>query len=121
MCSFKEMYVNPDTPITKTKLILSSITLTEDIYDPKHWTLESVKDNITITPVIYNEINFMPERKIILTITPEMCRDFTNLCHDHNDGYLRQTLSFMLNEILNNPLDYTGKGYRGVILRGIFE
>jgi hypothetical protein len=100
-----------DDYIFKGDVYINSISLTPTIYDPENW-MKPIKDGCTITPTMYNPENFVPYKKIILNI------DVENMA-DNSDG-ARVHLHKMLDQILENPKDYTPEGTRGILIRGIF-
>ena len=100
----------------KGKCYLLSLALTPEMYDPN--TLhEPVKDGATLTPLLYDPQTFKPNRKIVLNFSPE--REMGSSTDP--DGDVKRELHELLDKVLDNPSDYTVKGDRGVLVRGVFE
>ena len=96
----------------KGRCFLLSLALTPTIYDPKTM-YDPVKDGVTLTPVMYDQTNFTPYRKIVLP-----------WCMEGQDVDLplrRAELLVLIDKILKNPEEYSTKGFRRVMARGIFE
>jgi len=77
------------------------------MYDPTAY-VKPVKNGCSITPVVYNPINFQPTQHIMLSWSPEGGGDDTRIKFELKDK---------LSDILENPEEYMQKGYRGVLLR----
>lgn len=90
---------------------IMSFSLTPTMYDPINW-MKPIKDGCTLTPTMYNPENFTPYKNIILNVNIENMVDNLN-----ND---RIYLHKKLDEILDNPKEYEPKGVRGILVRGIF-
>ena len=112
--------VKEDTKLTG-RVYLYEIYLTPPMWDIKSFTTP-VKNGASISPVIYDEIDFSPNRRIMLSWSPEMAQDLTTMTNNHilEDG-LRILLHETLDDILDNPKDYMYDGTRSVIIRGIFN
>ena len=78
------------------------------MYDPTAY-VKPVKNGCSITPVVYNPINFQPTKHIMLSWCPEGSSD--------DDARIKSELKDKLSDILENPEEYMQKGYRSVLLR----
>ena len=76
------------------------------MYDPTAY-VKPVKNGCSITPVVYNPINFEPTKHIMLSWSPE----------GGDDTRIKSELKDKLFDILENPEEYMQKGYRSVLLR----
>ena len=72
--------------------------------------VKPVKNGCSITPVVYNPINFQPTKHIMLSWNPEGSGV-------DDDGRIKLELMDKLYDILKNPEEYMQKGYRSVLLR----
>lgn len=100
----------------KGKCYLLSLMLTPELYNPNS-ILNSVKDSACISRTIYNPETFEPFKKIVLEFSPERKQDgITN-----HEAVIRQELHDLLDKVLDNPEDYQVKGFKRVMVRGIFE
>lgn len=99
----------------KGKCYLLSVMYTPEMYDPKLMN-EPVKDGAYITPTIYDPETFEPSKKIMISFSPE--RPATEF---DSENLLRQELHDLLDKIFDSPEDYTIKGVRKILIRGIFE
>ena len=100
------------------KCYLHSIMNTPTIYEPTinyHETL--IKNNACITPMIYDPINFIPNKDIVIRWNPEYSDDITN----HSGYYGRKKIHDLLDDILDNPKEYEHKGIKGLMIRGKFN
>jgi len=95
----------------KGKLSLYSIQLTPVMYDPENYK-KPVKDGCVITPVIYDPKDFTPYKEISIRFNVES--------NEMNEEEKKKEIVGILEKILDKPEDYTSKGSRGIILRGIF-
>ncbi len=100
-----------DGNIFKGNVQIYSISLTPVIYEPENW-MNPVKDGCTITPTMYNPETFEPYKKIILNV------DVENMVDNFEKG--RVKLHEILDKMLDNPMGYSSKGTRGILIRGIF-
>lgn len=100
-----------DDYIFKGDVYINSISLTPTIYNPENW-MKPIKDGCTITPTMYNPETFEPYKKIILNV------DVENMTDNFKKG--RNKLHEILDKMLDNPVGYTPKGIRGIMVRGIF-
>lgn len=91
----------------KNRVYLYSIMQTPELFDPKTINLP-VKNGACITPTLYNAITFAPFRKIIMDISTA-------------EQMEKKAIHALLDDMLDNPKDYTPKGIRGIKVRGIFE
>jgi len=112
--------VKEDTKLTG-KVYLYEIYLSPLTWDVKSFTTP-VKNGASISPVIYDEIDFSPNRRIMLSWSPAMAQDLTTMTNNHilEDG-LRILLHETLDDVLDNPKDYMYDGTRSVMIRGIFN
>lgn len=102
----------------KGKCYLLSLNLTPEMYDPSQ-LLKPVKNGAAMGPVIYDPMTFEPRKHILLTWTPEMAQDlFEGI---NNEETLRNDIHKLLDDVLDNPEEYKTKGFRGVLVRGLFE
>ena len=106
-----------DVMTFKGKCYLLSLTLTPEMYDPIK-AFEPVKNGASISPTVYDPMTFEPRKHILLTWSPEMAQD---LLGTNNEGTLRNDIHKLLDDVLNNPEEYQTKGFRGVLVRGLFE
>ena len=53
-----------------------------------------------------------------LALTPEMAQDVSGANYDLT---LRNDIHKLLDDVLNNPDEYKTKGFRGILVRGLFE
>jgi hypothetical protein len=101
----------------KGKCYLLSLTLTPEMYDPNQ-LIKPVKNGAAMGPVIYDPMTFEPRKHILLTWSPEMAQD---LLGTNNEETLRNDIHKLLDDVLDNPDEYQTKGFRGVLVRGLFE
>jgi hypothetical protein len=106
-----------DVMTFKGKCYLLSLTLTPEMYDPIK-AFEPVKNGASISPTVYDPMTFEPRKHILLTWSPEMAQD---LLGTNNEGTLRNDIHKLLDDVLNNPEEYKTKGFRGILVRGLFE
>lgn len=95
----------------KGKLSLYSIQLTPVMYDPENYR-KPVKDGCFITPVIYDPKDFTPFKEVSIRFNVES--------NEITQEEKKKEIVGILEKILDKPEDYTSKGYRGILLRGIF-
>jgi len=101
----------------KGKCYLLSLALTPEMYDPNQ-LLRPVKNGAAMGPTIYDPSTFEPRKHILLTWSPEMAQDVSGANYDST---LRNDIYKLLDDVLNNPDEYKTKGFRGVLIRGLFE
>ena len=77
------------------------------MYDPTAY-VKPVKNGCSITPVVYNPINFQPTQHIMLSWSPEGGGDDTRIKFELKDK---------LSDILENPEEYMQTGYRAAMIR----
>jgi len=100
----------------KGKCYLLSLAHTPEMFDPK--TMHTpVLDGASITPTMYDPVTFQPKRKIVLEFSAESIKDDINSTEEDKRKQLHETLD----KILDNPEYYQVKGYRGILIRGLFE
>jgi len=95
---------------------LYSISQTPEIFEPNK-IYDSVKDGACITPVMYDPLNFKPTRKICIECSPEDLQD--DILKGENKK--KDELINLFKIILENQEEYTVKGERGFVVRGIIE
>ncbi len=96
----------------KGRCFLLSLSLTPIMYD-RETMYNPVKDGVVLTPILHDEKSFESYRKLILPISlEEMSDDFL---------LAKAELNVLINKVFKNPEEYTPKGIRKVIARGIFE
>jgi len=91
----------------KNRVYLYNIMQTPEMFDPKTMHVP-VKNGACITPVQYDPITFIPRKQILLSVNVEQEMD-------------RKATHDLLDDILDNPKEYSVKGERGILVRGIFE
>ena len=97
-----------DPPTYENKIgYIYRIMFTPVMYDPTGYVVP-VKNGCSITPVVYNTVNFEPIKHIMLSWCPESS-DF--------DIKIKSELMSKLYDVLENPEEYMQKGLRGVLLR----
>jgi hypothetical protein len=87
------------------------------MYDPSQ-LLKPVKNGAAIGPVMYDPTDFTPRKHILLTWSPEMVQDILNIDTEQEQ---RQIIHNLLDDVLDNPEEYKTKGFRGILVRGLFE
>lgn len=102
----------------RKKVYLYMIGLTPAMFDAED-VLYSGKDGNCITPIMYNPGNYTPQRKIVLSWSPEKIQDLSLNMYGVLRG--REMLHDLLDKILDNPREYEAKGSRGIYIRGYFE
>jgi hypothetical protein len=96
----------------KNKCYLFSLTLSPEIFNPEDLNKE-VKNNASISPLIYDPTNFEPHKILRLKIN-----------HDelvHNKKEIIKNVQKLVEDIINNSEEYTPKGNRSVIFRGVYQ
>jgi hypothetical protein len=87
------------------------------MYDPSR-LLKPVKNGAAMGPTIYDPLTFTPRKHILLTWSPEMVQDVTGT---NDELTLRNDIHKLLDDVLDNPDEYKTKGFRGILVRGLFE
>jgi hypothetical protein len=87
------------------------------MYDP-NLLLKPVKAGASISPTVYDPMDFTPRKHILLTWNPEMTQDILNIDTQQEQT---QILHKLLDDVLDNPEEYRVKGERKVLLRGVCE
>jgi hypothetical protein len=87
------------------------------MYDPCKLS-EPVKNGAAISPTIYDIVTFEPVKKILLTFSPEMNQDLLMMGGEQT---LRNNIHKLLDDVLDKPEEYRTKGFKGVMVRGLFE
>jgi hypothetical protein len=111
-------YMVKDGMKLKGHVVLYSITLTPEVYDPSY-RYQSVKDGASIGPTIYDMKQFIPLKYISLEFSPELAQDSSSF--PDSVTQFKQQLHETLDKVLNNPNEYQVKGYRGIMIRGLFD
>ncbi len=96
----------------KKKCYLCSLTLSPEVFSPEDLNKE-VKDGASISTLIYNPINFEPHKILKLKIN-----------HDelaYNKKEIIKNAQKLVEDIINNSEEYTPKGNRHIIFRGVFQ
>jgi len=101
----------------KGRCYLLSLGLTPEMYDPSQ-LLKPVKNGAAMGPTIYDPLTFTPRKHILLTWSPEMVQDVTGT---NDELTLRNDIHKLLDDVLDNPDEYKTKGFRGILVRGLFE
>jgi len=101
----------------KGRCYLLSLALTPEMYDPCKLS-EPVKNGAAISPTIYDIVTFEPVKKILLTFSPEMTQDLLMMGGEQT---LRNNIHKLLDDVLDKPEEYRTKGFKGVMVRGLFE
>lgn len=99
------------------KCYLLSLDFTPVMYNPNQ-VLKPVKNGAAIGPTIYDPTTFQPEKYILLSWSPEMVQDLTG---SNDEKTIRNNLHKLLDDVLDNPDEYKTKGFRGILVRGLFE
>jgi len=101
----------------KGKCYLLSLALTPEMYDPSQ-LIKPVKNGAAMGPTMYDPLTFEPRKRILLTWSPEMVQDILNIDTEQEQ---RQIIHNLLDDVLDNPEEYKTKGFRGILVRGLFE
>ncbi len=100
----------------KKRVYLYTLELSPEIYNP-NILHKPVKNGASISPVIYSPEDFTPYKSITIQFSPEAMQDAQLLVGESIEDQLHK----ILQDILDNPKDYTPKGDRAVMIRGVFE
>jgi len=106
-----------DVMTFKGKCYLLSLALTPVMYDPNQ-LIKPVKNGAAMGPTIYDPMTFEPKKHILLTWSPEMVQDLSGT---NDELTLRNDIHKLLDDVLDNTEEYQTKGFRGVLVRGLFE
>ena len=106
-----------DVMTFKGKCYLLSLALTPEMYDPNQ-LIKPVKNGAAMGPTIYDPMTFEPRKHILLTWSPEMAQDLSGT---NDELTLRNDIHKLLDDVLDNTEEYQTKGFRGVLVRGLFE
>ena len=101
----------------KGRCYLLSLALTPEMYDPSQ-LIKPVKNGAAMGPTMYDPLTFEPRKRILLTWSPEMVQDILNIDTEQEQ---RQIIHNLLDDVLDNPEEYKTKGFRGILVRGLFE
>jgi hypothetical protein len=96
----------------KKKCYLYSLTLSPEVFSHENLNKE-VKDGASISPLIYDPTNFEPHKILKLKIN-----------HDelvHNKKEIIKNAQKLVEDMINNSEEYTPKGNRHIIFRGVFQ
>jgi hypothetical protein len=106
-----------DVMTFKGKCYLLSLALTPVMYDPNQ-LIKPVKNGAAMGPTIYDPMTFEPRKHILLTWSPEMAQDLSGT---NDELTLRNDIHKLLDDVLDNTEEYQTKGFRGVLVSGLFE
>ena len=101
------------------KVFLYTLSFTPAMFDPNK-IHTPVKNGAAITPTLYDPKTFLPTKKIVLTWSPEMAQDLSVL-NNNNEVTLKNDIRKLLDDVLENPEEYSVKGERGILVRGVFK
>jgi hypothetical protein len=101
----------------KGRCYLLSLGTTPEMYDPSKMH-KPVKNGAAISPTVYDPITYEPLKKILLTFSPEMNQDLLVMGREET---LRNNIHKLLDDVLDKPEEYQIKGFKGVMVRGLFE
>ena len=100
---------------------LNDISLTPTMYDPSEIGKE-VLDGCSISPVMFKPENFMPFRKITLNYELEQTKLLDGRFQERlSENEMREKLHRRLDSLLDNNKKYESKGFRRIMLRGVFN
>lgn len=108
-CNSYLLYTNTQFP---SNCVLYSMYLTPPIFD-KDELFNLGTNNGSITPELYSEIDFRPYRGYYL-------KDSYNMSEKDKE-LSRERLHELLDDMIDNPMEYEVKGKRHIIIRGIFD
>lgn len=91
-----------------------TIMFTPKMYEPGEM-YKPVKDGCVFAPTTYNPETFEPKKSITLSWSPDFPQDIKAPVRTYEDD--KQMIRDMIEKVLNNPEDYTPKGYVGCGLR----
>lgn len=94
---------------------LYQIVFSHKIYDVGTFIKTPVKDGCTLGPVIYDPTSFTPLRSVVLTFDVSALQDIDS--PEEADDLRRKELHKKLDEMLDNPEEYTPEGKRALLLR----
>ena len=100
----------------KEKVYLHSIFLSPTIYDAKDM-LHSVKDDVAITPLFFDDNDFTPKKAITIFFNPEQMQDEII----QGDEVVKEKIIEKLKKALENPEEYRMKEKRAIMIRGLNE
>lgn len=109
------MKINSGTRFTGS-VKLYSISLTPETCD-LNLMYKPVHEGASISPTTYDETTFTPRKTITMTWLPELAQDVSIYGGENN---ARQQFHDLLDRILDHPTNYQVKGFRGIMVRGIF-
>jgi hypothetical protein len=101
----------------KGRCYLLSLGLSPEMYDPNQ-LIKPVKNGAAMGPIMYDPLTFEPRKHILLTWSPEMAQDVSGT---NDELTLRNDIHKLLDDVLDNPEEYKTKGFRVVLVRGLFE
>jgi hypothetical protein len=102
--------VDNDPPTYENKIgYIYKVMFSPVIYDPTEY-VKPVKNGCSMTPVVYNPINFQPTKHIMLSWCPG---------DDYDDDLKQMKFELIdrLVHILENPEEYMQTGYRAAMIR----
>lgn len=97
----------------KGDVYLHQINLSPLIYDPKDVHVP-IKDGSSLSPLLFDPKDFTPHKEILMRYDTD---EFTS---DDDMPKLKKYLHEKLDKILDSPKDYSPKGKRNVLIRGVF-
>jgi len=100
----------------KEKVYLYSIFLTPTIWEVEDY-MKPVKDDICVTPAIYDPMDFMSRRGVTVFFSPEVLQD-ANIFKEES---FKEALIEKFKKALDNPKEYTPKEKRVVMIRGLMN
>jgi hypothetical protein len=99
-----------DQPTYENKIgYIYKVMFSPVMYDPTEY-VKPVKNGCSMTPVVYNPVNFFPTKHIMLSWCP-------GDDYDNDDKQMKFELIDKLIHILENPEEYMQKGYRAAMIR----
>ena len=85
------------------------------------------KDNILLTPILYDSNDFEPKKGITICFNPETAQDMSVPTCVYNKfgeqtfvNKFREHMHKLLDEGLDNQEKYKAKGFRKIMIRGYF-
>jgi hypothetical protein len=79
--------------------------------------MKPVKDDICVTPLIYDPQDFTPRRGITIFFSPEVLQD-ANIT---NEEKFKESLVEKFKKALDNPDEYKAKEKRVILMRGLMN
>ena len=118
----------------KRKLYIYSIDLTSELFDLSCFS-NPTKDMASVSPIVYDQKDFTPIKAVSLFWSPEQLQDESAINGKtivfNNNGEkieelnaekkLRKRMHETLDKVLDNLNEYKSRGYRSVMIRGVFS